>query len=188
MGRLPEFLVKYGADFNVIERVSLPSDGAYAFVLFADDVLARTAISLDGMQLQGRPLKIGRSEAFRQQWSGCLLPEPLDVSPLHASGLVPVAVRSAEADEARRMREVYFGGLVVGWVTADNLRDLVAPICEQLPSYQPPAACGRPVVRVDLHDCGKYAFVELQDVEMVEEVIAIFDGVQFFGRKLHVNK
>jgi len=62
------------------------SDGSFAFVEFWTEELAATVIEFDGVQFQGRNLKIGRPAKFVP--SGPLA-DPMDVTELRESGMIP---------------------------------------------------------------------------------------------------
>lgn len=92
---LPEFhdrypqLVATNGGARAVLKVKLLESGEHAFVKFADDVLATTAISMDGFILHGQQVKVRRPRLFVTPLDG--VRAPLDVAALIRSGVLPAS-------------------------------------------------------------------------------------------------
>ena len=62
----PSFLEKYPGISDVTLSVNFPfrGQGKFAFVEFVDDVIASTALCMDGFELHGRPIIVSRPQMY----------------------------------------------------------------------------------------------------------------------------
>jgi len=190
---LPAFHERYPELADPVVSVAFPTggqEGAFAFVQFFDEVLASTAVLMNGFELCGRSVKVGRPMNYQPAPGGEL--PPLDVEPLRKSGVLPWATIEASQPlpvktmVSNRLRELYFGNLRLGKVTEATLVEFVTPVCERFPEYDP--SNGPVVPKVQMAPSGMFGFVEFQNPEMASRARAIFDGMEFFGRKLIVAR
>lgn len=185
---LPAFIERYGPDLDPVRSASIPvnGQGMFAFVEFVDDVLASTAIEMSGFELLGRGVKVGRPQGYQSNQFGGDAPA-LDVQPLRDVGLIP---RQPEPVGnlilSKKLRELWFGNLPTGKVDGAIIRELVTPVCLQLPEYDPDF--GPPVTNVDMAPSGVYCFVQFQNAEMASRIMPVFDGTELCGKKLKVNR
>lgn len=180
---LPEYPAKYPALADPILSVKFPNvgNGIFAFVEFADEVLASTAMCFNGLEFQGRALKIGRPAGYECGPSG--QPAPLDVEPLRALRLLPLHPTSSQ----RQLCELYFGNLPPGSVSEATLRELLEPVCMELSEYRP--EIGAPITKVMFGDSNcTYAFVLFQNAEMATKLLPIFNDMVLFGWKIKVGR
>lgn len=95
-------------------------------------------------------------------------PGPLQLPPgtamLWVGNLTPVQPR----EEARRHLDSHLTGLALA-----------------APGYD--LESGPPVSRVSLHQSGRFAFVEVRDAALAEQLIPLFDGGDYMGRPLASN-
>ncbi|KAG2485483.1 hypothetical protein HYH03_015757 [Edaphochlamys debaryana] len=91
---------------------------------------------------------------------------------------------SAAAASAKTQRELYIGNLVPGAVTADALKQLFNTTL--VAAF--PAAGTDPVVAVNLHSDGRYAFVEFRSPEMATAALALNAQVQLLGQTISVGR
>ena len=62
----PSFLERYPGIWDVTLSVNFPcrGQGKFAFVEFVDDVIASTALCMNGFELRGRPMMVGRPQMY----------------------------------------------------------------------------------------------------------------------------
>lgn len=174
--------------------VSLRTGSApFAFARLADPVLASTAVALGWMPVCGRRCQICRPSHYRQPPEGdapplkivqlsrpghpsrapragrpgppmASLDQPLDAGMIWVGNLVPVK----PAEEARHHLDQHLTGLALS-----------------TPGYDLDA--GPPVKRISMHHSGRFAFVEVQDATVAEQLIPIFDGSDYMGHQIAVN-
>jgi len=187
--KVPEFADKYPhllAAGPVIE-VQIGSDGKFAFVEFATEELAVTALEFDRCELLGRPIKTGRSNNYVPMGPQ---PLPLDVSMLRAAGFINPVAKSTQARivnplEGRKQRELFVGQLPPN-IGGETISELFTPACQLLPEYN--AAMGPPVLNVDIHSSGTYGFVEFQSHDLATAAKGIFHNMEVLGKKLTVDR
>lgn len=158
----------------------------FAFVEFMDDVLTTTAIAMNGFELLGRHVRVGRPQHY--------IPAPngenpqLDVQPLRERGLIsPIEEPEVgKVQVSNVMREVYFGNLAAELVDEQVIRELVEPAMHELPEYS--SELGPPITKVSLMACGRYCFVQFQNAELATRAITIFDDTELFGRRIRVSR
>mmetsp|Transcript_14596 Transcript_14596/g.42179 ORF Transcript_14596/g.42179 Transcript_14596/m.42179 type:complete len:107 (-) Transcript_14596:109-429(-) len=100
---LPEFWERYSWRLTAVVRVNMMAGGVYAFVEFADEVLASTAILMDGFMLAGKKVRVQRPSRNRGAFAG--FAQGLDVGPLRQMGLLPMEVgwRGSSARPATKL-------------------------------------------------------------------------------------
>merc|ERR1719199_1349832 len=212
---IPAYQERYiGAVPQPVLSVSLSADGTYAFVEFATEELASTALEFDKGEFLGRPLKVGRPGKM----SSMGFQPAMDVLPLRmqgripsvqpawlaGKGLGPAAVQMAQSQllgkgpggppgpanagpsSEKRKREIFIGNLAKDQVSPLTLRDLFTPACEHLPQYI--KTLGPPINDVILAPDGLSAFVEFQNENLAGSIIPIFDNMELLGTKLAVCK
>ncbi|EFJ49883.1 hypothetical protein VOLCADRAFT_89331 [Volvox carteri f. nagariensis] len=92
---------------------------------------------------------------------------------------------SAAAASAKTQRELYIGNLVPGAVTDVALRQLFNTT---LVAAFPVTGSAEPVVNVNLHSDGRYAFVEFRTPEMATAALALNAQVQLLGQTISVGR
>ncbi|GFR46356.1 hypothetical protein Agub_g7864 [Astrephomene gubernaculifera] len=92
---------------------------------------------------------------------------------------------SAAAASAKTQRELYIGNLVPGAVTDVALRQLFNTT---LAAAFPVSPGVEPVVNVNLHSDGRYAFVEFRSPEMATAALALNAQVQLLGQTISVGR
>lgn len=189
---LPSYVAVYG-ELDAVTLINNPScsGGCFAFVEFIDELVASTAVEMSGVELAGRPLRIGRPQSSNptSQTKTTIDPAPLDVSQLRENGMLPpaaISVVSPTAVVINRNRELYFGNLRASSVTEEVLNELLNPVCVALPEYV--ADAGPAIPKITLASVGTYAFVQFQNPEMTTQVLEIFDEIELLGRRLRVNR
>jgi len=184
--KVPQFLDKYPhlVTTGPVVDAQMSSDGKFAFVEFATEELAVTALEFDRCELLGRQIKTGRSNSFVPQG---YVPPPLDVTMLRAAGFIQghVKLGSVNTAETKKQRELFVGQLPVG-ITAEAVRDLFVSGCQHLPEYR--AEMGPPVINVDMSSSNQYCFVEFQSHDLATAAKGIFNDLEVLGKKLTVNR
>lgn len=193
---VPEFCERYPDKPQVVMQVGFPAGGApgtFAFVEMFDEVLASTVVLMSGIDMFGRPVKIGRPQGYEMPLYGELA--PLNVAPLVAARRIPSSavfpategVHYTSVNESRlKARELYFGNLHMEHANEETLRALLLPVCEQLPEYK--AEIGPAIVKVNMAPSNMYAFVQFQSEEMALQVMGAFDQAVLFGRPVKVRR
>jgi len=187
---LPMFSECYPDVDDPVRHVAFPNgqNGMFAFVEFHDEVLAATAVLFSGFELCGRPVKVGRPQGYAPAPYGEL--PPLDVEVLRASGILPtqpdLVIPSVKNSVSTKSRELYFGNLLSGKITEETMTEFLAPICMELPEYDP--ARGPPVIKVTVAQSGTFAFVQFQNADMASRLIPVLDDTMLFGRRLKVGR
>mmetsp|Transcript_43704 Transcript_43704/g.95259 ORF Transcript_43704/g.95259 Transcript_43704/m.95259 type:complete len:270 (-) Transcript_43704:166-975(-) len=191
---LPAYKVKYR---DSISRGQLPVLDAtvnetknFAFVEFATEELASTAIEFDRAQFFGANLKIKRPTGV-----GLAVTAPLDVKPYRDQGILPPPTElhaqqqqltAAWTVQAKKQRELYIGNLQQGVITRDNITMVVNAACQHLPEYQP--ELGPVVLNVDMSADGKYCFVEFQSDVLATQGKEVLNDLELVGRRLIVDR
>ncbi|KXZ48038.1 hypothetical protein GPECTOR_31g402 [Gonium pectorale] len=94
---------------------------------------------------------------------------------------------SAAAASAKTQRELYIGNLVPGAVTDVALRQLFnTTLAAAFPAAAAPG--NEPVVNVNLHSDGRYAFVEFRTPEMATAALALNAQVTLLGQTISVGR
>uniref|UniRef100_A0A7S0FG26 RRM domain-containing protein n=1 Tax=Pyrodinium bahamense TaxID=73915 RepID=A0A7S0FG26_9DINO len=187
---VPMFHECYPDVSDPIRNMAFPTGqgGMFAFVEFFDEIIANTALHFSGFELCGRPVKVGRPQGYVPAPYGEL--PPLDVEPLRQRGLLPMApevvIPTVKTTVANKLRELYFGNLLTGKVTESIMTEFLTPACSQLPEYNP--SSGPPISKVTVANSGTYCFVQFQSADMASRVMAIFDDIEFLGRRLRVGR
>lgn len=95
--------------------------------------------------------------------------------------------KSAATATSKTQREVYVGGLIPGAITGEALRTLFnSALAVQFAGYLMPGM--DPVINVNLHPEGKYAFVEFRAPEMATAALSLSGQVQLLGCNLSVAR
>lgn len=185
---LPAFVERYPDVVDPVKSIFFPpkGEGMFAFVEFMDDVLTTTAIAMNGFEMLGRHVRVGRPQHY--------IPAPngenpqLDVQPLRERGLIsPIEEPEVgKVQVSNVMREVYFGNLAAELVDEQVIRELVEPAMHELPEYS--SELGPPITKVSLMACGRYCFVQFQNAELATRAITIFDDTELFGRRIRVSR
>lgn len=186
---LPSFRMMYPDVQDVVRSITFPSAGGgmFAFVDLVDEVVASTAVQMNGFELCGRSVRVGRPQGY-------LAPETGDVPPLDVSHLRSLALLANNQNMSsgpkmvvtNTLRELHFGNLASGTVDEESIRELLTPACLELPEYD--ESQGPPVTKVTMCGNGTYCFVQFQNAEMASRVIAVFDDTELCGRRLKVNR
>lgn len=161
--------------------------GLFAFVEFLDDTIASTVQKLNGVELKGRPMRIGRPK-HQLYDTAAMAPPSLDITPLRALGILPsdqelAVFSSAQLDD--KLKELYIGNLKVGAFDEKQLIDFLEPVCLQLEEYNPHR--GPPITSVVFGPNGKFCFVRVQNIHMPAKLVPVLDKMELFGRKLNVG-
>lgn len=186
--QLPAFTSAYPDVPNPVLNVAMPSgQGKFAFVELVDEVMASTLILMSGFEVLGRPVRTARPQGYEKPSCGSDL-NTLDVTPLRRCGLLPlepVAESVAQCMLTSSIRELCFRNLALG-VSEKQIGDLLIPICLKLPEYNPEQ--GPPVTKIEFNETSTFCFVKFQNGDLTSQVISIFNGMEFFGRQLHVGR
>ena len=171
-------LIKEGK--SAVRDIQMANDGPFGFVEFWTEELAGTAIEFNGVEFMGRPMKTGRPSGFvaMTKLAPPLDCEPLRAAGLLPKELAVLGDMQATADKLgltggingqssimtangvqqtlsnnlviRRQRELYFGNLPQGQLTAESIKQLLTPACELLPDYIKDA--GPPIINVNMQN------------------------------------
>lgn len=189
---IPDFKLHYPDLEDPIRSCIFPtaSKGQFAFVEFHDEVLCVTAIQMSGVQILGKPIKIGRPIGFTP-YAQLSAPDPLDVSSLRAKGLLPQEPDKLQGSgkvlvQVNRLRELFIGGLRSSFVDETAIADLLTPVCMKLPEYQ--TDWGPAVSKVVFGREKNFCFVTMQSQELAGRIIPIFHDIEFCGKKLRVQR
>jgi len=195
-----------------------PYHATFGFVEFWTEELAGTALEFNGVEFMGRPMKTGRPSGFVAMGKladpldvdplrkAGLLPQQaqksigyqphagnagaeaaaLAMNPV-GGGMMPAGGLSNNLI-LRRQRELYFGNLPQGQLTAESIKQLLTPACELLPDFEKDG--GPPIVNVNMQnpEQAKFCFVEFQNDKLASSAIPIFNGMEIFGRKMVVAR
>jgi splicing factor U2AF subunit len=94
---------------------------------------------------------------------------------------------SAVLAASKTQREVYVGNLTAGLVTGDMLRQLFnSTMAAAFPDMAQPGY--DPVVNVNVHTDGRYAFVELRTPDMASASLQLNGQVQLLGATLSIGR
>eukprot|EP00928_Gymnodinium_smaydae_P005358 TRINITY_DN1182_c0_g1_i4.p1 TRINITY_DN1182_c0_g1~~TRINITY_DN1182_c0_g1_i4.p1 ORF type:complete len:2391 (+),score=493.30 TRINITY_DN1182_c0_g1_i4:114-7175(+) len=180
--QLPEYLARYGEDFDPIgcERRMPPASapkyqGKFCFVRMADNVLAATAVAMSGFLVHGVSLRVSWGTYGRCD------DEPLDVSMLRAEGLIPFS----SGEGARMLRKVFIGNLDLS-LSCDNGRSLTDGL-NSLITGMPSVKARYPEIEVPVTDVqllGRFAFVELANEVLASTLVAMAEVVLPTGQCL----
>lgn len=197
---IPGFAETYPDVSNVVVSTTWPpqSLGMFAFVEFVDEVLTVTAMQMSGIELLGRPVKVGRPQGFFSCGSNGTFadPPPLDVSLLRQLGHLPLLPEEPcnagcqKITLTNKLRELYFGNLTTGQVDETVMLKLLTPICTQLPEYKPDlgVAVTKVSMSTDPLRAGTYCFVMFQSAELASRALTIFNETELFGRSMKVSR
>mmetsp|Transcript_32679 Transcript_32679/g.84713 ORF Transcript_32679/g.84713 Transcript_32679/m.84713 type:complete len:441 (+) Transcript_32679:31-1353(+) len=185
--KVPAYASKYPhlLDAGPIVEVQMSSDGKFAFCEFATEELAMTALEFDRIELFGRPIKCGRSNNYVPSGQ---TPMPLDVGHLRQMGFIHTMPRDltvATTGETKKQRELFVGQLPLG-INAQQIRELFEQACMHLPDFR--SDLGAPVLNVDLHTSGTYAFVEFQSHGLATSAKGLFHNMEVMGKRLTVDR
>ena len=137
----------------------------FAFVEMQTEALASTMLRFHGLEVAGRPMKIGRPAGYLDPPHGPVPPldVPMEVlKELGISGQVGPARVDALGQhiDARKRRELYVGNLTAGAVSGVMLRDHVTRV---LAGALGGDGGGNPIVRnAEIQAGGMFAFVEFR--------------------------
>jgi len=172
---LPEFHVKYPKLGSAVVEAQIIGQGVQATVLFFDDVLATTAVRMDGFVLFGQPVRVRRPSGYTIPSGGEL--QPLSVAPLRSMGFIP----RIENRSLTSHRELHIDNLPGGeQKVRDALVELVSCISSALPEYRP--ELGNPVWKATMapSKLGHACFVEFQS-----EALAVASMPSLYHAVLH---
>ena len=182
---LPDYKTKYAAlaPYGPIRDVKLTGEGVnFCFLDFWTEELAATALWLDKIEYYGRLLKIGRPSGY--DLSIFTIPPPLDVSVLRQQGILPA---DSTCSETRKSRQIYVGNLPPGKISEQLLRDLFEPACRKLLTNSHSSVT--PIVNVELHDDGRYAFVEFVSESLANATLGVFgNNTEIMGRRIFLGR
>lgn len=178
---LPQYVLQYPKDVHPVTNITFPTSavkGLYAFVELINPTLASTALNFNGFELYGRQIKVNRPQGYVIPPQGEV--PSFDVTPLRTAGLVP----KLSIHENEYLREMYFGNLAADAVNEDVIKELLTPVCFELPMYDP--MVGPPITRVTMGHGNRYCFVQFQSIKMAERIQMVFNDTDFLGRVLRV--
>ncbi|KAL3908362.1 MAG: hypothetical protein SGPRY_009830, partial [Prymnesium sp.] len=115
-----------------VMNAQIAGGGQFAFIEFRDEIMCETGMLFNGIDLQGRNLKIGHPNGYMppMQSVQTLKPPPALVQKF---GLGAMAGVSASGD-TKRQRELYVGNLAVGAVTSAMLKELFTAPLQAIPT------------------------------------------------------
>ena len=172
-------------------NAQLCEGGMFAFVEMQTEALASTMLRFHGLEVAGRPMKIGRPAGYLDPPHGPVPPldVPMEVlKELGISGQVGPARVDALGQhiDARKRRELYVGNLTAGAVSGVMLRDHVTRV---LAGALGGDGGGNPIVRnAEIQAGGMFAFVEFRDEPTATMALALLNGHDLCGRPLRVGR
>eukprot|EP00854_Cymbomonas_tetramitiformis_P024387 gene24387-29642_t len=163
-----------------VVSVNIENGGKYAFVEMRSPELATAAMQLQGMDLYGRALNIGRPKGYVEPAAGAAQGSSAGGN---EGGVNPGVEETLEGEKSER--ELFVGNLALGVGLSEQLlRDCFGAAVAHL--RQP--GQGLPVVSVNIENGGKYAFVEMRSPELATAVIHRCNHADFFGRALNIGR
>ena len=178
-----------------VHNVQMCSGGTYAFVELRDEALASTMMKFHGLEVAGRPLKIGRPGGYVEPALGPAVPidvpnqilRELGVSGVESAYRIPAHVSSEGALQIKKQRELYVGNLAAGTVTAAMLKELFTePLRAALEI--PPDDPTPLVLSAEIEPKGAFAFVEFRDDATATFALNFFRDMEFCGRPMRVGR
>ena len=173
-------------------NAQLCEGGMFAFLEMQSEALASTMLKFHGLEVAGRPMKIGRPAGYLDPPHGAvpaLAVPPEVLRELGISGLAGAHVTGAPMGaviDARKRRELYVGNLTAGAVSGAMLRDAVNRV---LAGALGGDDGGNPIVRhAEVQPGGMFAFVEFRDEPTATMALALLNGHDLCGRPLRVGR
>jgi len=169
-----------------VMNAQIAGGGQFAFIEFRDEPLCETGMLFNGIELQGRNLKIGHPNGYMPPITPVmrLIPPP---ELLAKFGLGPGGGTTSAATDNKRQRELYVGNLAVGAVNSTMLKELFTAPLQAIPTSD--ASSGLPPVmdaRVD--PAGKFAFVEFRSDELTTLALSLFNNMELCGREMRLAR
>ncbi|GAX80268.1 hypothetical protein CEUSTIGMA_g7706.t1 [Chlamydomonas eustigma] len=94
---------------------------------------------------------------------------------------------SAAQAASKTQREIYVGNLMAGAITDATIMQVFnTALMVRFPGSNIPGM--EPVIKVNMHSSGKYAFVEFRTPEMATAALDLNGQVQFMGQAMSVNR
>ena len=111
-----------------VMNAQIAGGGQFAFIEFQDETMCETGMLFNGIDLQGRSLKIGHPNGYMPPIAPVqTLTPPLAL--MQKFGLGGSASTASNGGDSKRQRELYVGNLAVGAVTSGMLKELfTAPL------------------------------------------------------------
>jgi len=174
--KLPSFREKYTSDKTPVVGIRT-GRGPFAFARVRDPVLASTAVAIGEIKVNGLALRIQRCANWKTPPGG---PAP----PLELQGPKPKAALRQKPRDVLPVT-LWVGNIAPADADSSRLDQHLTRLAMEAPGYD--LESGPPLVRVLMHRCGRFAFVDVRDQALAEQLIPIFDGSVFCGRPLAVN-
>lgn len=193
---LPAYHEQYPAGVDVVVRIQTGKSN-FSFVLFADGVLASTAVEMGSLWVSSRT---SISRRVRISWPARMSRQVLDQAPAplrgtrHVQDQVSAPLQRNHANVASMTcPDVSFDEPVTIWVSnfprAGACRTLLDRhlnwVALSLPDFDVEA--GPPVTRVEVSTSCTVAFVELRDMAVAKRLMDAFDGSHYYGYPLAVG-
>ena len=193
---LPAFDARAGPP---VHHVQMCQNGMYAFVEMRDEALASTMMKFHGLDVAGRPMKIGRPGGYIEPVTGEVPPLDVPAGVLRELGVAgvaslyrppPTTAGAADANMlAKKQRELYVGNLHAGVVTAPMLRELLTEPLKAALQVSDAEDAANPIVRsAEIQPDGKFAFVEFRDADAASMALTFFQDMEFCGRPMRLGR
>ena len=182
-----------------VPNAAIAGGGTFAFVEFRDEQLCESATQFNGIQLNGRALKIGHPNGYVVPlMPATMLKPPAEL--MAKLGLMPgggvcaggasgvcggAAAGSAAGGSDKRQRELYIGNLTTGGVDAAMLRELFTKPLSTLPGVDPTVP---PVRESRVDGSGKFAFIEFDTEAIAATALELFNGMELCGRAMKIAR
>mmetsp|Transcript_14660 Transcript_14660/g.43583 ORF Transcript_14660/g.43583 Transcript_14660/m.43583 type:complete len:410 (-) Transcript_14660:289-1518(-) len=170
-------------------NAQIAGGGQFAFVEFRDEQLCETAMQFNGIDLQGRQLKIGHPNGYIPPMTPVQQLKPpkalLERFGL-TGGIVGDRVAAGVTQDTKKQRELYIGNLAVGAVTPVMLKELFTVPLSTLPEQA--ASQLPPVLEARVDPNGKFAFIEFASEELCTTALNLFNGMELCGREMKIAR
>lgn len=94
---------------------------------------------------------------------------------------------SAKSAASKTQREIYVGNLIPGAISDAMLQQIFnTALMVRFPGSSLPGM--EPVIKVNIHKDGRYAFIEMRTPEMATAAMDLSGQVQFLGQAMSVNR
>mmetsp|Transcript_22746 Transcript_22746/g.68189 ORF Transcript_22746/g.68189 Transcript_22746/m.68189 type:complete len:408 (+) Transcript_22746:529-1752(+) len=174
-------------------NVQLAGQGMFAFVEMRDDTLASTMMKFHGLEVAGRPMKIGRPAGYVEPVTGAAPAMDVPSQVLRELGISGVsstysASHGALSQQIKKQRELYVGNLEQGVVTGNMVRELFEATLRRAAGEGSADDANPFVSTAEIQDPGNFAFVEFRDDATATAALTLLNGIDLCGRSLRVGR
>lgn len=181
---LPDFHRYYANLRSVVLGVTFVGIGSTAFVEFADEILASTAVRIETFELCGHKVRMRRPKSCLKPSGGWA--RGLNVEPLRLRGIIPERQRSSRLNEETLRRQLYIGNLQACGTSYDDMFELLSTLCQELPDYRP--ELGPAVNDIVMLSGGHACFAVFQSEDLALSTQATLRIAVFQGHHLTVRR